>query len=282
MSKLKVALISPICRINDVPANLAHFTRWISKAKGKGARFIGFPEMALSGYAQDPGILNAAEPVPGPTTEELEAIAKRFDVYLSIGMLESAGQKYFNPQVFIGPGGYIGHYSKHYPTKMEQQALGISPGTKYPTFMLDNIRFGINICMDSRYADTNEALAEQGVQLVHTPHSNNKTLGQHAEIWTRGKIAYYLNRIWHSRTHILINNMAGSAKGTTGRIFSYSSGALILDPLGQVAARTTQQDNEEKMLVTTIDTDITKYIPEFEAKRPYLESIRRVREDMGS
>ena len=210
MPKITVALISPVCLIGDARANLSHFRGWIDSAIAEGARFVAFPEMALSGYARDPAVLNAAQPVPGPLTDELAEITAEHDFYLSIGMVEQRGKSYYNAQVFVGPDGYLGHYRKHYPTVPEREALGIQPGDSFPTFMLDDIKLGINICADSRHPETIDPLAEQGVQLVHTPHSNGLAFGTSGEIWTRGKMCYYLERIRRCRAHILINNMDGS------------------------------------------------------------------------
>ena len=61
-----------------------------------------------------------------------------------------------------------------------------------------------------------------------------------------------------------MNTMAGEVTDRFGKINQFSSGAIIIDPLGQVVARTMQNDNKEKMLIATIDTDLTKYIPRWE------------------
>ena len=61
MSKLTVALISPVCRIRQPEANRKHFGMWIEKAAESGAELICFPELALSGYGPDPAIKEVAE-----------------------------------------------------------------------------------------------------------------------------------------------------------------------------------------------------------------------------
>lgn len=280
MAKIKVALISPICYIAKPEKNLKKFEKWVEKAASKGAIFIGFPELALSGYAKDPRIKNVAENIPGDTVKKLENMAKVNDVYISIGMLEKNGNKYYNSQVVVGPEGYLNCYRKHYPTPSEIEYLSTSPGKQYPIVLIDNIKFGINICADSRNIDTIDALAKKGVQIVHNPHSNLLEKGKNAEEWTRGKIAYYMERILRSRAHILINNMAGEVKDTSGNIYKYSSGALVLDPIGQVVIRTKQKDNKEKMIIQEIDTNLEKYIPVFELRQKYLKKIRRVRSEI--
>ena len=77
---LTVALVSPRCVFGDVDANLAHFATLIEQAQAKGARLICFPELALVSYSTHKNVLKSAESIPGPTTKELETIAKRLDV----------------------------------------------------------------------------------------------------------------------------------------------------------------------------------------------------------
>ena len=278
MPELSVALISPICQLANVKANLTHFERWVQKASEQGARFVGFPEMAVSGYAHDSRLLPVAETIPGPSVEALERIAAEYSVFLSIGMLERAGDRYWNAQVLVGPEGYLGAYRKHFPTSDEQATLKTTPGVEYPVFIIDGIKFGINICADSREMETIAALADQGVAVIHSPHANVVPhLGVDAETWTRGKLCYYVERVLRSRAHMLLNNIAGSAIAPDGTEHIYSGGCLILDPLGQVVARTTEHDNHEKMMVRTINTDLAEYIPPFEARKPYMQSVDRVR-----
>jgi predicted amidohydrolase len=266
MSTITVAVLSPICRVGDVEANLAHFETWIARCADRGAELVVFPELAVCGYAYDPAIRNVAEPVPGPITGALERLARRYQTYISIGMLERQQINLYNAQVVVGPEGYLGRYRKHYPTSEEREHLATRPGQDYPTFEIKGIRFGINICADSRHLDTIAALADQGVRLVHNPHANFVSLGRDAEEWTRGKLVYYLERVLACRTHILINNIAGTVQDTVGTPYEFSSGAMILDPLGQVVARTTQVDCGEKMVTARIDTALERYIPQFERK----------------
>ena len=281
-SSITVAVVSPRCRIADVEGNLRHFETWVARAAEQGADLVAFPELALSGYVHTPIVAEVAEPIPGPTTLALESIARAYAVCLSIGMMEKVGQDYYNAQIVVGPEGYQGHYRKHCPTPTEKETMLLSDGTGYPVFQVKGLCFGINICADSRQTETIDALAAQGVDLVHNPHANGLGLGADAEEWTRGKLVYYLERVQRCRAHMLVNNIAGTATYGASESMDYSSGAMILDPLGQVVARTTQRDREEKMLVATIDTDLRRYVPDFELKhlqrQTSLPVPRRLRE----
>lgn len=248
---LTVAVVSPRCEFGDVDANLKHFTEFIEHAKQKGARLVCFPELALVSYSTDKDVLKSAEEIPGPTTKQIELITKRLDVFVSVGMAERDGQHHHIAQVLVGPNGYLGKYRKNHPTGNEQRC-GFSPGKAFPTWDVDGFRLGILICADGRYEDTIEAMKKAEVDVIHHPHGNTVgNLGREAEEWTRSKAVYFVPRAVFARTNIIVNNSAENTVQPFGTV-RYSSGALVIDPLGQVVRRTEQPDRNEKMIIATI------------------------------
>jgi predicted amidohydrolase len=261
---LAVAVVSSHSVFCDVEANLKHFESLVQEAKGRGARLVCFPELALMAYSTEKEILDVAEEIPGPSTTRLEAIARSHDVYLSVGMAEKDGEKYHIAQAVIGPDGYIGKYRKYHPTGTEQKC-GFSPGKEFPVFDIDGFRLGINICADGRQEDTIQAMKDAKVDMIHHPHGNYLSLGRDAEEWTRGKMVYFVPRATFSRAYILINNSSGDTKHPRG-VNEYGSGALVIDPLGQVVDRTTQKNREEKMIVVTIKRPLAALVPTYELR----------------
>ena len=248
---LKVAVVTPRCMFADVTANLEHFTELIEEAAAKEARLICFPELALVSYSTHKDVLKAAEEIPGPTTLKLEAIAKRLNVYISVGMAEREGERHHIAQILVGPKGYLGKYRKNHPTGGEQ-ACGFAPGTSFPTWDIDGFRLGILICFDGRHQDTLDAMKRAHVDVIHHPHGNGVGgLGREAEEWTRSKTVYFVPRAVAARAYMIINNSAEDTRQPDGNM-RYSSGALVIDPLGQVVNRTLQKDRKEKMIFATL------------------------------
>lgn len=248
---LRVAVVSSRSLFGDVDANLAHFSKFIETASKEGARLVCFPELALVGYSTHSDILKSAEPIPGPTTKKLEALARRFNIYISAGMAERDGDQYHIAQILVGPDAYLGKYRKNHPTEGEQ-ACGFAPGQEFPTWDIDGFRFGIVICFDGRNQDTIEAMKMAHVDVIHHPHGNTVGgLGREAEEWTRSKTVYIAPRAIHARAHVIVNN---SAEDTVQpqQTLRYSSGALVLDPLGQIVNRTKETDRSEKMIFATL------------------------------
>jgi|GEM_PF-797812 len=270
---LTVAVVSSNSTFADPDANIQHFEQLVQEAVSKGARLVCFPELALISYdCHLKEALQVAEEIPGPSTQKLADIARRHKAYLSVGMAEKDGQQYYIAQALVGPQGYMGKYRKHHPTRPER-ASGISAGKEFPVFDVEGFKLGINICADGRHHDTIEALKRKGVDVIHHPHGNfydpdgeGMGFGKNAEEWTRGKTVYFVPRATFSRAYILINNSAGDTPRSNG-LNRFTSGALVIDPLGQVIARTQQNDRQEKMVIATLKKPLSQIIPPFEIER---------------
>jgi predicted amidohydrolase len=272
---LTVAVVSPRCVFGDVETNLNHFTKLIKEATAKQARLICFPELALTSYSTHVEVLKSAEEIPGPTTKKLEAITKRLDVYISVGMAERDGDRHHIAQVLIGPQGYLGKYRKNHPT-VGEQACGFAPGQSFPTWEIDGFRFGILICADGRHRNTIQAMKQAHVDVIHHPHGNTVgNLGREAEEWTRSKLVYFVPRAVQSRAHILVNNSAENTQQPHATL-KYSSGALVVDALGQVVDRTTQKDRKQKMIIATLQKPASM-IPEGELRLLQADPIFKAR-----
>jgi len=180
-------------------------------------------------------------------------------------MAEKAGDTHHIAQVLIGPTGYIGKYRKHFPTGSEQKC-GFSPGQAFGVWDVDGFRLGFNICADGRNEKTIKAMKAARVDVIHHPHGNLLSLGKNAEEWTRGKMVYFVPRATFARAYILINNSAGDTQLPRG-VSHFGSGALAIDPLGQVIDRTKQKDRKEKMIIVTLTKPLSNLIPPFEMER---------------
>lgn len=77
LQTLQVAALQHGCG-EDLEANLATTCGMIREAAGRGARLIVLQELHRSRYfcqVEDTGCFDLAEPIPGPTTERLGALA---------------------------------------------------------------------------------------------------------------------------------------------------------------------------------------------------------------
>ena len=144
------------------------FVRFVEEAAAKGADIVCLPEgITLVGnglkYAQ------VAEPVPGPSTEFLGALAKRLRVWLVAGIFERSGARIYNTAVLIGRDGSLAGRYRKMALPDEEIEGGITPGSETPVFDTDFGRVGLMICWDSSYPEVARSLATRGAEVLLMP-----------------------------------------------------------------------------------------------------------------
>ncbi len=103
----------------DADANLEAIVRMTEEAAREGAELVLFPEAALTGLINngDPEHdLPLGQPIPGPVTDSLAAVACRLGIYLAIGLLEREGHRLYDSAVLLTPeGGIVLRYRRRQP-----------------------------------------------------------------------------------------------------------------------------------------------------------------------
>ena len=160
---VSIACINFSTRWGDKASNLSKMKKLTAEAARQGNNMVVFPELALSGYECSKGgsremnscrmHRESAEVIPGPSTDEMRALAKKLDVYIIFGMPE---QDKSNPDVryissvVIGPEGILGAYRKIHlaPLPRFQESICFSPGNNIPVWQTRYGTIGVLICYD--------------------------------------------------------------------------------------------------------------------------------------
>ena len=148
--------------------NLQKFSSFIDKAAAQKADIVCLPEEStLAGT--DLNYVSASEPVPGPTTEFLGGVAKKYNLYIVAGLLEKDGDVVYNTSVLIDrKGELVGKYRK-ISLPREEIDGGITPGDSLPVFETDFGRIGMMICWDVSFPETARTLAQKGAEIIFLP-----------------------------------------------------------------------------------------------------------------
>jgi len=148
--------------------NLEEFSRFVELAADDGADIVCLPEGATM-VGTGKTYLDVAEPVPGPSTKLLGALAKRRNVNIVAGLIERDGKTCYNTAVLIGRDGrLVGRYRK-VSLPREEIAGGLTPGSEFPVFDLDFGRVGILICWDIQFPEGARRLADLGAEVILLP-----------------------------------------------------------------------------------------------------------------
>jgi len=166
----------------DKAANLLKIKALSKQAADQGNNVIVFPELALSGYecSEDMGAEKGscrmhrelAEPIPGPSTEDIQTLARKLDVYIIFGMPERDRAKsdaHYISAVIAGPDGLLGVYRKLHlaPPPRFTENLCFSPGNTVPVWETRYGIIGILICYDFYfYPELARIMALKGADLL--------------------------------------------------------------------------------------------------------------------
>jgi predicted amidohydrolase len=157
-------------------------------AAASDADLLLFPEGFLQGYLVTAEHLRAhALDLGSPAFAAVLARLAPIRPTLVLGVLERDGDRLFNTAVVVTRGELTGVYRK---THLVDGESLFTPGDDYPVFDLAGVRFGINICYDTRFPAAAAAVTAQGARVLLAP-SQNMMRRANAEHWRplHGRIA---------------------------------------------------------------------------------------------
>ncbi len=173
---MKVALIQQPCQINH-SSNLQTSMEAIREAASHGAELVLLCELHTSHYfcqTEDPANFDLAEPIPGPTTEQLGRLAAELQLVIVASLFErrTAGL-YHNTAVVLEQNGTIagryrkmhipddpGYYEKYYFTPGDQGFVPIDTSVG---------RLGVLICWDQWFPEAARLMTLAGAELLLYP-----------------------------------------------------------------------------------------------------------------
>lgn len=174
---LQVGFVQQACGSADRKVNLDTSIRGIREAASQGAELVLLPELHLGPYfcqTEDCSEFDAAEPIPGPTTEILGALAKRLGIVIVGSLFERrASGLYHNTAVVLEKDGtLIGKYRKmHIPDDPGYyEKFYFTPGDLGFTPITTSLgKLGVLVCWDQWYPEAARLMALAGADLLLYP-----------------------------------------------------------------------------------------------------------------
>lgn len=138
----------------------------IAAAAEKHADLVVLPETLT---AVGRRYIDAAEPIPGPSTDYFGALARKHNLYIVAGLVERDRHLIYNVAVLIGPdGAIVGKYRKVTLPRGEIEA-GITAGRDYPVFDTRFGRVGMMICYDGFFPEVARTLSNRRAEVIAWP-----------------------------------------------------------------------------------------------------------------
>ena len=224
-------------------ANLAYTLDRIREAAAGGAQIICTQELFTSAYfcrTQDPALFDLAEPVPGPTTAALAALAEELGVVLIASLFErrAAGVYHNTAAVIDADGSYLGKYRKmHIPQDPGfEEKFYFTPGDL--GYKVWDTRFGkisVLICWDQWYPEAARLAALGGAEILFYPTAIGWLPEEKAELGSAQHTAWETVQ----RGHAVANGCYVAAVNRTGTEgdTEFWGQSFVADFYGQIMER---------------------------------------------
>jgi predicted amidohydrolase len=277
--KAAVAQLGPVHLADSRRSVVQRLLAMLREAHASGARFVVFPELALTTFFPRYWMTDQAEidrfferEMPGPETQPLFDAAKQLGIGFYLGyaeLTEDAGRKRrYNTAILVGPDGrIIGRYRKiHLPGHAEHLPDAPFQHLEKRYFDVGNEGFkvwramdvvmGMCICNDRRWPETFRVMGLQGVELVALGY-NTPTHNIHHDEPLHLRMFHHLVTLqanaYQNATWIL-----ASAKGGKEDGYGMIGGSCIIAPTGEIVAQAITEGDE--VIAATCDMAMGDYI----------------------
>jgi len=267
---LNVGLVQQACS-EDRAANLAASVAGVRAAHAQGARLVLLQELHAGVYfcqTEDTARFDQAEAIPGPSTDELGALARELGIVIVASLFERrAAGLYHNTAVVLEHDGTIagryrkmhipddpGFYEKFYFTPGD---LGFAP--------IDTSvgRLGVLVCWDQWYPEAARLMALAGAELLlyptaigWDPRDGEAEQARQREAWITVQRAH---AIANGLPVVVANRVglepdpSGSSKG-----IRFWGSSFIAGPQGEILAEAGR--DQPTVLVHEIDLEHTESV----------------------
>jgi N-carbamoylputrescine amidase len=228
--------------------------RLIDKAGAQGVQILCLQEIFYGPYfcaEQKTRWYDTAEPVPGPTTELMQDLARKHQMAIVVPLYETPSTgTYYNTAVVIDADGRIlGKYRKNHiphcgPGFWEK--FYFKPGNLgYPVFETRYAKVGVYICYDRHFPDGARILGLNGAEIVFNPSATVAGLSEY--LWKLEQPAHAVANQYFVGA---INRVGREKPWNVGQFYGQS---YFCDPRGQMMSVGPRA--KDALVTATLDLD---------------------------
>ncbi len=265
--KFQVGLVQ-MSATSDPESNLRHALDLVRQAAARGAGIVCLPELFQTQYfcqREEAALFDLAEPIPGPTTARLSALAQELHIVLIASLFErrAAGVYHNTATIFDADGSLLGLYRKmHIPDDpLYYEKYYFTPGDLgFRAFDTQVGRVGTLVCWDQWYPEGARVASLGGASIIFYPtaigwHPAEKAEfgeGQH-DAWRTIQRAHAIA----NGVYVAVVNRVGfetgdiRGKSAPGAGLEFWGGSFLCDPFGRVIAEASRE--KEEILVGEVD-----------------------------
>jgi N-carbamoylputrescine amidase len=258
-SSVSLGLVQMRCS-TDPEENLEKAIRGVRDAAALGAQIVCLQELFRSQYfcqTEDHKYFDLAEPVPGPGTERLAAVAGELGVVIVASLFEKRAEGLYHntAAVLDADGRYLGKYRKmHIPDDPQYfEKFYFTPGDLgFRSWDTRFGRIGVLVCWDQWYPEAARLTALSGAQILFYPTAIGWLPAEKQEHGAQQQSAWETIQ----RSHAIANgvyvcavNRVGHEGDPKGGI-EFWGGSFVSDPGGHLLVK---GGTDEEVLTATCD-----------------------------
>ena len=236
----------------------------IRQAAAQGAQIVCLQELFTSLYfcdVEDHDNFQLAEPIPGPSTEALQPLAKELNVVIIASLFEKRAEGlYHNTTAVIdADGSYLGKYRKmHIPDDPAYyEKFYFTPGDLgYKVWKTKYATIGVLICWDQWYPEAARITALMGAEILFYPTAIGWATSQEETTNVEQYNAWQTVQRSHAvanGVHVVSVNRVGFEQNGAMKFWG---GSFVSNPFGTVLYQGSHDQEETKVLkIDLADSD---------------------------
>jgi N-carbamoylputrescine amidase len=283
--KFQIGLVQ-MSATSEPESNLQHALELVRQAAARGCGIVCLPELFQTQYfcqREEAALFDLAEPIPGPTTARLSALARELHIVLIASLFErrAAGVYHNTAAIFDADGSLLGLYRKmHIPDDpLYYEKYYFTPGDLgFRAFDTQVGRVGTLVCWDQWYPEGARLTALQGAHVLFYPTAIGWHPAEKAEFGEAQHDAWRTIQRAHAianGVYVAVVNRVGFETGDVrgkfapGAGLEFWGGSFLCDPFGRVIAEASS--DQEQVLVGEVDLDT---LEEIRRNWPFLRDRR--------
>lgn len=262
-SKVKLGLIQTRCS-PEPDENLRKTLQRVEEAAERGAQIICTQELFRSQYfcqSENHQYFKLAEPIPGPSTEAFQQLAKRHEVVVIASLFEKrAPGVYHNTAAVIdADGSLLGIYRKmHIPDDpLFYEKFYFTPGDLgFRAWQTRYAKIGTLICWDQWYPEGARLTALQGAEILFYPTAIGWHPSEKAEYGADQHSAWETIQRSHAVAngcYVAVANRVGHETPAGGAGLEFWGQSFVAGTSGQILGKAAI--DTEAVLIVEVDLD---------------------------
>jgi N-carbamoylputrescine amidase len=250
MSVVRIGVCQVFVVDGDRGGNFVRIERAVAEAKEGGAEIACLPEMAVLGWV-NPDAHDRASAIPGKDSERFCELAKKYGVFMCVGLGEKAGRKLYDSAVLIDDRGKIIARHRKINLLSELMSPPYSAGADVGVVETQFGRIGLLICADTHEDEILERMRALEPDLLLIPYGYAAV----EEAWPGhgeelGRVVCHAARSYGAAT--VGTNCVGAISHGPWRGRIYGGQSAVADKSGEILVRGADRDRDVRVVEVQI------------------------------